>query len=752
MLPFTIYYADCKGDKGNCRYPHKASVTDIASLKVAVKTDYVCAKYRNNYRNKHNFIESDCLPMDCDNDHSDDPKDWKHPSDIAEAFPSVAFAVHYSRHHMKEKEGKSARPRFHVFFPIDRVIDKDCYADLKKQVGDFFPYFDKKALDVSRFFYGTEGAQVEIFGGPLTLTDFLNDEDDDFDAGMGLIPQGRRNATLSHFAGRILKRRGNTEEAHQKFLDLSSKCEPPLEQSELDTIWNSALKFYGEVSAQEDYISPDEYNRELQLEPDDYSDVGQAAVLAREYEDRLRYSPSTDYLIYNGSFWEESKPRSQAVAQELTSRQLKEAETEIKKATDEMLKNGAWELLISKGAKKAVPGMDKKQSNAFQKYEKAVKYRNYAIKRRDSKYITSALKEARPMLEIDQSQLDADEFMLNTPSGTYDLRAGITGMHEHRADDFITKITSVDPSGEGSEVWEDALRTFFCGDPELIDYVQEVVGLAAIGKVYIEALIIAYGEGRNGKSTFWNTVSRVLGTYSGNMSADALTVGCKRNIKPELAEAKGKRLIIAAELEEGTRLSTSNVKQLCSTDAVYAEKKYKDPFAYTPSHTLVLYTNHLPKVGALDAGTWRRLIVIPFNAKIESRSDIKNYSDYLFDKAGGAILMWIIEGAERVIAKDFHLTQPQVVRDAVAKYRENNDWLTQFIGDCCETDSSYKAKSGRFYDSYRSYCSQIGEYTRSTSDFYAAIEQAGFKRKRTKAGAFVYGIRLKSDFAMGVAI
>ena len=46
-------------------------------------------------------------------------------------------------------------------------------------------------------------------------------------------------------------------------------------------------------------------------------------------------------------------------------------------------------------------------------------------------------------------------------------------------------------------------------------------------------------------------------------------------------------------------------------------KKYKDPFSFVPSHTLVLYTNHLPKVGAIDAGTWRRLIVIPFNAKIE---------------------------------------------------------------------------------------------------------------------------------------
>ncbi|MFR5584211.1 MAG: phage/plasmid primase, P4 family [[Clostridium] scindens] len=191
-------------------------------------------------------------------------------------------------------------------------------------------------------------------------------------------------------------------------------------------------------------------------------------------------------------------------------------------------------------------------------------------------------------------------FLLNLPSGTCDLRTG--AVREHNAQDYITKQTAVDPSGDGMDVWEDALQTFFQGDADLIRYVQEIVGLAAIGKVYIEALVIAYGEGRNGKSTFWNTIARVLGTYSGNMSADTLTVGCKRNVKPELAEAKGKRMIIAAELEEGMRLNTSNVKQLCSTDEIYAEKKYKAPFSYVPTHTLVLYTNHLPRVGAIDQG------------------------------------------------------------------------------------------------------------------------------------------------------
>ena len=86
------------------------------------------------------------------------------------------------------------------------------------------------------------------------------------------------------------------------------------------------------------------------------------------------------------------------------------------------------------------------------------------------------------------------------------------------------------------------------------------------------------------------------------MSADTLTVGCKRNVKPELAEAKGKRLIIAAELEEGMRLSTSNVKQLCSTDEIYAEKKYKDPSA-TCQATRWCSIPTICEGRAIDAGT-----------------------------------------------------------------------------------------------------------------------------------------------------
>ena len=720
-MQMTIYDAVTVGSRSNCVYPNPVTVTDADTMRQAAAFDHVCAAYKQNYRSVDNFLKADCLPMDCDNDHSDDPDDWLTPFDVAMDFPGVGMIFVYSKSHMKQKGKRGPRPRFHVYFICTETTNSEIYSSWKDRLIADYPYFDDGAKDSARFLFGVKNAAVEVYDGEITIDEFLADSFAEWDAAQGQIPEGSRNKTMSHYAGRVIKRLGNTEEAHKQFLKEAEKCSPPLDDAELAGIWGSAVKFGAKVAAQEGYIPPEQYNQDFLLMPEDFSDVGQAIVLSREYMDRLRFSPATDYIVFNGSFWEESQPNAQGIAQELTARQLEEAETEIQRCMKEMSDNGAWAMLAAMGAKKAMAAFNEAQRRSFEKYERAEAYRKYAIKRRDTKYISAALKEARPMIQIEQRVLDADEFLLNLPSGTCDLRTG--AVREHNAQDYITKQTAVDPSGDGMDVWEDTLQTFFQGDVDLIRYVQEIVGLAAIGKVYIEALVIAYGEGRNGKSTFWNTIARVLGTYSGNMSADTLTVGCKRNVKPELAEAKGKRMIIAAELEEGMRLNTSNVKQLCSTDEIYAEKKYKAPFSYVPTHTLVLYTNHLPRVGAIDQGTWRRLIVIPFNAKIEGKADIKNYSDFLFKTAGGAVLSWIIEGAKRVIASDYKIVQPRVVQDAIQKYKENNDWLAHFLDDCCEVGDDFEAKSVEFYNAYRSYCLQMGEYTRSTTDFYSALCQ-----------------------------
>lgn len=752
-MKLVFYTADCVGNAKNCSYPNRFEVTNADELIAVVSKDHVCAEYKNNYRSAENFIESVVTVMDCDNDHSDDPGDWITFEMMDELLPDVSYVITPSRNHMKEKDDKSARPRFHIYFPIHPYTDPVEYAELKRTIQKAYPVFDKNALDAARFIFGTDCYEVIWHEGWLTIDEdlpVLHDNDGCEKAGYYSIPEGRRNSTLSRFAGRVVKRYGATDKAHLIFLDEAKKCDPPMDDEELTTIWNSAIKFSRKVQSQEGYVAPDDFNKDFvgeSLKPSDFSDIGQAKVLTREYGNELCYTDATDYLRFNGEYWVESKQQAVGAMEEFLDLQLADALDEMQRALEVLVSGGVSKDDVKAGGKKFESSLKGDQLEAYRAFLAAIAYRAFVLKRRDMKYVTSALQAAKPMISISVSVLDKDEFLLNTPGATYHLRDGLAGVHEPDAKDYITKQTSVTPGDKGKQLWIEALDIFFCEDHELIDYVQQIVGLSAIGKVYVEALIISYGDGRNGKSTFWNTISRVLGTYSGSISADALTVGCKRNVKPEMAELKGKRLIIAAELEEGMRLNTSVIKQLCSTDEVTAEKKYKDPFKYIPSHTLVLYTNHLPRVGANDEGTWRRLIVIPFNAKIEGKSDIKNFTDYLVQNAGPYVLAWIIEGAQRVIANDFKLKLPTCVRSAIDHYRADNDWLGAFLDECCELDPTYKQKSGEFYQEYRAYCLRTGEYARSTTDFYTALEVSGLNRKRLSNGVFISGVRIKNtDF------
>lgn len=252
---FTVYSAKVIGVPNNCLYPDKHTVNNADELKAAVCHDYVCAAYKGGYRSNDNFIGSDCLPVDCDNDHSESPEDWVTPEDVKQAFPGVTFAVHYSRSHLKKKGGRAARPKFHVLFPIEYCTDAEAYSETKKQVNSVFPFFDEKALDAARFFFGTDPAEVEFYPGEMNLTEFLRQESfwegSQFGrSGTTVIPEGSRNATLSHFAGRVMKKYGDTDEAFSCFMEEADKCVPPLEEQELGAIWNSARKFYAKVQKQ----------------------------------------------------------------------------------------------------------------------------------------------------------------------------------------------------------------------------------------------------------------------------------------------------------------------------------------------------------------------------------------------------------------------------------------------------------------------------------------------------------------------
>ena len=103
------------------------------------------------------------------------------------------------------------------------------------------------------------------------------------------------------------------------------------------------------------------------------------------------------------------------------------------------------------------------------------------------------------------------------------------------------------------------------------------------------------------------------------------------------------------------------------------------------------------------------------------------------------------------IDANYIIKQPQIVKDAIESYRQENDWLNNFLSEYCEVGESYTERAGDLFDAYRTYCANVNEYVRHISDFKAAMVAAGFNWRRDKTGAHYYGLRLKSEFAPIVA-
>lgn len=474
------------------------------------------------------------------------------------------------------------------------------------------------------------------------------------------------------------------------------------------------------------------YKRKMKLashRPEDFSDLGQAKIFAGEYADTVRWNAGTGFLVYDGRSWERSDDKARLIMQNLTDVQMSEAKarrTSAEKEKQEAEARGNKEMI----------------ENAKAQYGDAVKWFNDVLGRRNTNRITNALKEAAPMLGVPIEKLDSDPFLLNTPSGTVDLRTG--ELKEFNPADMCTKIAGVGPGQENREMFEEFLSRLTCGDTALQSYLQEVVGMCAVGKVFTECLIICQGSGGNGKSTFWNLMLKVLGDYGTTVNSDALTDKFGVNHDAFNVELLGRRLAIYPELNEGLSLDMGQVKKIASTEEISVNPKFKPAFKFTPSHTPVLYTNPLPTVRSRNDGTWDRLVMVPFRARFRGMpGEIKDYADYLYKNCGGAVMSWIIEGARHFIANDCKLSPPECVTTATESFHQKNDWFRKFTQLMCEFGDGYKIEAGDFFKGFDEYRRAYGEPYHNIKEFAEAYQAAGLQVRRRGSGKVVFGIRLK---------
>ena len=744
---FTLCCARVRGKNSNTYYPDEMTIHNLNDLLKAAQLDHTPGFFKDSHREKASWYWEECVVLDVDNTGGNE---ITLPADVARDFPGVGHYIVYSRHHSKPKPksgGKGefpAAPRFHVYFPIGSQFTGEEMDDFIKKAIASRPYFDPCCDGRARFIFGVENPQGEAVPGDLTLDSFMERQTLGGSAsaclpataGTGkLIPAGQRNSTLSAFAFAVLRKCGpeGIAEAEAAFLRRAEDCDPPLPEGEIATIWRYALKSaHAKIWNQPGYLTPAEYAAEgfpvevLSFKLSDLSEVAEGQLFAENTAGALLWCASIGWMVWDGGRFCPDESRARLLAHTFTGRQLKAATNDYQQAA-------------------GAAANDPDDGDLAAKAKRSKNLLTFVNRCRSTNGLNHLLTEAAPHLARAVDDLDADPYALNTPAGIVDLRTG--ELHPSDPAALCTKATAVAPGTDGADLWRGFLDTITCGDNELADYLQAVAGMAALGKVFTETLLIATGDGGNGKSTFFNTLARVLGDYATSVRPALLMTGNQNN-GAELAALRGVRLALAAETEEGQRLDVATVKALCSTDRVAANPKYKAPFSFTPSHTIVLYTNFLPRVGSSDRGTWSRLTVLPFNAHLrDTAGERKDFAEILFNRAGGAVLSWMIEGARRFIANGYKLTPPAVVREALAEYRKSCDWLGAFIEEDCELGESYAVGSTDLYQRYTAFCQVSGDYRRDSRDFASAMQSAGFVLKHTKKGNQYMGLRLKSDFS-----
>jgi P4 family phage/plasmid primase-like protien len=295
--------------------------------------------------------------------------------------------------------------------------------------------------------------------------------------------------------------------------------------------------------------------------------------------------------------------------------------------------------------------------------------------------IADAARLARtsPGMRISADRFDRHPWQLNTPGGVVDLRTGDIAAPTPAL--FHSKQTTVTPDAAmATPLWDRFLQTTFQSNAPLERYVQRLAGLTFIGEVLEHILPFAHGPGGNGKGVFAEVLSAIAGDYGTSAPQGFLVAGRDKH-ETELANLRGRRIVVASEVNENTRFDEAKVKLLTGGDTITARFMRQDFFDFTPSHTFWLLGNSQPKVETGGESFWRRLRLIPFTHTVPEADRIENLQQRLVDEEGPGILAWIVQGAVDYAADG--LRTPDEVLAATDTYRAEEDHLGRFIDDRC---------------------------------------------------------------------
>lgn len=443
--------------------------------------------------------------------------------------------------------------------------------------------------------------------------------------------------------------------------------------------------------------------------PRTWDDMGNALRFIDMYGDNFKYSYIDKmWYLYNGSYWQIDQSGM------------------VEKCADSVVKNMDNEKL------NIWPGMD--ADDAMEKWAK------FKAKCRSNRSKKSMLDEVKHHVPVLHSEFDTDLMLLNTESGYVDLNSGLLKDHD-RSKMFSRQTVAEYTDTIDAPEWNEFLHQIFNNDEEVIHYIQKAVGYSATGSTKEQVMFLLYGNGRNGKSVFINTIADILGSYAETMNVESIMVKRSSGVNSDIARLEGARLVISSEANEGSRLDEGLVKQMTGGDKMVARHLYASEFEFTPRFKLWMATNHKPIIRGTDDGIWRRIMLIPFLVQIPKNKVDKDLK-YKLQREASGILNWIVQGA--MMWQREGLEPPESIRKASGEYRQEMDVIEFFISEKCERGEEYMAPAGELYDVYKKWSDESGEHQFGKQNFGREMKKK-FAYKRTMHGIYYQGLRIVDD-------
>lgn len=434
------------------------------------------------------------------------------------------------------------------------------------------------------------------------------------------------------------------------------------------------------------------------------SELGNAERMIHHHGKNIKFCNELEWLIWNGKCWEQDNKREVESIAAATFRELYNVDNE-----------------------------------AVQKWAWRCEKRSVRM---------NSILDARPMVAVKKTQFDSHSFLFNCENGVIDLKTG--ELLPHDRDLLLTKISNIHYDKDADcPHWMRFMESIFKNEDgttnhELINFLQKSIGYTLTGDISEQVMFFLYGTGRNGKSTFINTIQSLLGDYGRQTNSDTFIK--KKNdssINNDIARLDGARFVSAVESEEGQQLSESLVKQVTGGEKISARFLRQEFFEFTPEFKVFFTTNHIPIIKNNDNGIWRRIRLIPFTVTIPQEDIDKNLPKKL-EKEMPGILKWAVDGCLKWQVEG--LGVPVAVVEATAEYRQDMDILGPYFEENIIVNPLAKAESKKLYENYKKWCWENDEIELKNRSFFRQLITRGFKKERGTANkVFFIGMGLREE-------